>query len=209
MQLRIYTAAIALMALFAVPATQAAAAPLTAELEGDYAAALAWWGVASPPQCAGVTTELLPTDPYRDRDGVTATMRATQPKPGTIVSCHLYVFEDEIAHLSPCIKEVDLRHEVGHLLGYGHSDDSGSIMHAPPVVAVWCPADESAALAQMEHDRVAGERAAVTTEQLQQWVVRAERCRNLPRQPSERWQHCWRMTRYFRAEYERVVKEAP
>src|ERR1044072_6377529 len=32
----------------------AQAAPFPPELEADYAAALAWWGVSSPPQCASV-----------------------------------------------------------------------------------------------------------------------------------------------------------
>ena len=176
---------IALVAIFGLLlAVRAEAAPLTPELETDYSSALAWWGVVSPPQCASVTAELLPTDPFSAQDGIDAAARATQPKPGeTEVACHLYVFEPVS---SGCVEEMVIRHEVGHLLGYGHSKDPDSIMHEGINFEYWCP------------DRIDNLR----------WkhIVQQERCFSLPSTTSKtRLETCWKKSRRILAALLRII----
>lgn len=173
-------------ALVAVPA--AGAAPFTPELEADYAAALSWWGVTSPPQCASVTREVVPTDPFVAIDGPDAAARATQPAPGEVgVACDLYVFADR--ETTGCVEEAEIRHEVGHLTGHGH--EATGIMAPSLEVEVWCPqirAEEEAA-------GVAEQRAegwAATREAWKEWRAERSACRRA-RGPYRR--ECWRQVR--------------
>lgn len=123
---RLYLAA--LIAAFVIAAlcgaTGAKAASPVQELEADYPAALAWWGVASPPLCASVTLGVEATDPY----GEGAIARATQPESAGI-ACRLTILEDQWATLPTCGRTDTIRHEVGHLLGYGHSSDPDNVMY--------------------------------------------------------------------------------
>lgn len=157
-----------------VLAGSAQAAPFTPELEADYEAALAWWGVSTPPQCASVTRELLSSeDPYGER----VAARATQPAPGaTEVDCFVYVFASQLPE-SDCIREMIVRHEVGHLLGFGHSDNPRNIMSKDGIRASrWCP------------DPV---------EELR-WrhLLQRERCRSLPAHAPKRQRvYCWARSR--------------
>jgi hypothetical protein len=120
----------------AAPGAAQAAEPFTPELEADYTAALAWWGISSPPQCATVVREILPTNPFPEKRE-DAAMVATQPEPGkTQVFCQIVVFEDiyratktTFPVTAGCIIEHEMRHEVGHLTGLGHSDDPNDVMY--------------------------------------------------------------------------------
>lgn len=165
--------------LLALGVSEAQATPFTPELEADYVAALAWWGVASPPECASVTSEMLVSDPFTEEDGMPSAMRATEPSSGVVgFQCHLYVFEDALAEAraywnagAACIIEMDMRHEVGHLTGHGHSQDPTSIMHTPPEPSVWCPGAVEA-LAAKNHAIIAGQEWA-------SWRKRRGICRGL------------------------------
>lgn len=125
-----------LLAAFLVPPVAAQAEPFTPELEADYAAALEWWGVTSPPQCSSVTEELLPTDPFGSQDGGPGAARATQPEAGWYGPCNIYAFEDRLA--PGCQTKMIIRHEVGHLLGEPHSSDPESIMFPLLQEGFWC-----------------------------------------------------------------------
>lgn len=105
-------AVIALLALgisLGLGAPSASASIWTDEDEKVYQEALAYWGVTSPPLCSSVTRSIddLP-------DGIAG--QATQP--GWLQPCTLQID----AAVEPCGKAVVMRHEVGHLLGYGHSE---------------------------------------------------------------------------------------
>ena len=119
---------LAVFVLTVVGAGGAQADPFTPELEADYQAALAWWGVSTPPQCASVTRELLTVDEAAVEGHSGA---ATMPLPGdSDVACVLSLFEPDMSLKYPttCEREALMRHEVGHLLGYDDNDDQQSIM---------------------------------------------------------------------------------
>lgn len=114
--LRLILLALALAALCAAPAQ---AAPFTPELEADYAYAAEWWG-ATPTGCSSLTRETLPTLPD-DRGG-----EATRPVAGVAPAPCIIVIREG---LQPCEQREVVLHEYGHLLGYGHSEDPADIMY--------------------------------------------------------------------------------
>ena len=121
-------------------ASRAQAEPFTPTLESEYAAALAFWGASSPPQCEEVRLDVLPTDPGSTVAGEGAAAAATQPEPGVIYAwCELHVFADEFP-TGHCLQQEAMDHEVGHLFGYGHSEDVDNIMYPSLQPRVWCPA---------------------------------------------------------------------
>lgn len=166
-------AAVLAFVIVGLLAGSAQAAPFTPELNADYAAAQAWWGVSSPPLCSSVTKELLPTDPLGDG------ARATQP--ATLEPCQLIVYENAVR--PGCWEEMEIRHEVGHLLGYGHSTDPLSIMNADWSYTYWCPGDVEAAEA-----RAAAEAKAARRKSWSAWRLMRHGCRTA-RGPYE--QRCW------------------
>jgi len=143
----------------------AQAAPFTPELEADYSAALAWWGVTSPPLCSSVTREVEPTD----FQGEHAVARSTQPDPaGWGGACSMTVFEDGLANLraiygsgASCAIAITIRHEVGHLLGYGRSEDPTNIMHEPSPKTECIPALPPAPAATQPKGTVEEERERI------------------------------------------------
>jgi hypothetical protein len=129
-------------------ASRAQAEPFTPTLESEYAAALAFWGASSPPQCEEVRLDVLPTDP----GSTGAAAAATQPAPGVIYAwCELNVFADEFP-TGHCLQQEAMDHEVGHLFGYGHSEDVDNIMYPSLQPQIWCPPSE-------KHHRRKGSRA--------------------------------------------------
>lgn len=115
--------------LLAVVVPGASAEPFTPELEVEYHEALSAWGVSAPPACTAVTLEVVSDDAI----GLETNGRATQPL-GESIPCRLELSE-EVAYETPhCMRLSVLEHEVGHLLGWGHSPSPNSIMapSSPP-----------------------------------------------------------------------------
>lgn len=107
--------------LLALPAS-ALARPFDDADTAHYNEALAYWGVSAPGACATLTASVEDL-----REGIGG--QATQPGPEeSDIACSLRISDS----LLPCQERAVMRHEVGHLLGYAHSDDPNSFMHSPP-----------------------------------------------------------------------------
>jgi hypothetical protein len=131
-------AIVALVSLLAL-AGPAHAEPFNPTLEAEYQSALAFWGVSAPPQCEEVRKEVLPTDPWATVPDEGAAADAFQPVPGTTYEwCELNVFADKFP-TGACLQQETMDHEVGHLLGNGHSEDVTNIMYPSLQPWVWCP----------------------------------------------------------------------
>lgn len=123
MRLRIYLLATSLLCL-AIPAC-AAAAPFGPAEEIAFQEAAAYWGQA-PTLCTSIAKEIVPSGSLGvDEEGRDVKGRATQPT-GLPVACGVWVEEEALGpHLCTY-----MRHEYGHLLGYGHEDTELSQMPA-------------------------------------------------------------------------------
>lgn len=182
-------------------AADAQATPPTPEVEADYAAAVAWWGGPST-QCTTITLEMQPTD----FEGEGKTARATQPRPGEIVACTIWIFEDKWSAESTCEREMVLRHEVGHTRGLGHDETDPASIMAPTISAeAWCgedpPATESTTSSQQP--LTSGEATAGATEQTmvqRELATARQRCTRM-RLGTGRAKRCWGWARQLRREY--------
>lgn len=121
-----------LMMLMLIGAESVQAVPFDEQEMAVYQEALVWWG-ATPAGCSGIDFQTV----ARTELQANALGEATQPEPGEYKLCKLWVADD----LESCELPAIMRHEVGHLLGYGHSPDPDNIMYpAPP--QWWCTAEQ-------------------------------------------------------------------
>lgn len=123
----------------------ATAAPFTPQMQYAYELAVNHWGT-EPTGCTSIDFEIVDDDTMPDREG-----EATQPQPGQHIPCHMYI-RRYLAQPRMFIRMCAVvRHEVGHLLGFGHSEDPRSVMY--PYVTI--PPSEcwTAGLYVMNHPR--------------------------------------------------------
>lgn len=151
------------------PTVAAGAEPFNAALESEYRAALQAWGVAGEPiRCSSVDRSVVPMAELQ------ANGRATQPEPGALVPCVLLI----AAEVRPCDLTEVMLHEVGHLLGYSHSDNPASIMYN----------DASRQGYRCWLEGIERERSAIVNQQA--------KCRRFRPGPRYRW--CWVRAREWR-----------
>lgn len=120
--------ALGIAALVLLWAPAADASSFTPEAETAYAYAVSFWELGEPSGCTSISKELFHVEP-----GINYSGEATRPRPGEHIPCLLRVQEG----LEPCALTGVMVHEVGHLLGMGHSENPRSPMY-PGNSSLWC-----------------------------------------------------------------------
>lgn len=125
-QLRSFIVAVLALLVLCAPAR---AAPFTPELERAYSVATRWWG-ETPTECSSLDREIVADDEMPEDTEGWATIPGDEPVP-----CVLYIRRALAAPRSFERACAVTLHEVGHLLGYDHSDDPRNVMY-PDLVAI-------------------------------------------------------------------------
>jgi hypothetical protein len=133
-------ATIVLIILVAVPTT-AQAAPFPPRLNFAYSLATGYWG-QTPQACASIDKQIVPPGSLGNPlSNFAISGRATQPAedaPPSSVDCILWI---DRAYAEPIIFDLlcaVMVHNVGHLLGKGHSEDPRDVMHESIPVPELC-----------------------------------------------------------------------
>jgi hypothetical protein len=176
------------MAMWALAVPSGSTAqPFDPPAQADFVAALGWWGVTSFPNCSSLTMEMVPPGSLGAAAG-----KATQPA-GTPVPCHLWIIEG----MPQCEEQGVLDHEVGHLLGYGHSPDPGSIMN--PDEHLLCEQEEVQEARAIFARRIAAER--------RHYRRFVRHCRLLL--ANDRRHRCWTGAHWVRETLRETIEEVP
>jgi hypothetical protein len=131
----------ALLVAMVVPMATAQAAPFPPRLNFAYNLATDYWG-ETPQACASIDKEVVPAGSLGNPlTGFAISGRATQPpidaSPGS-VDCVLWI---DRAYAEPIIFDLlcaVMVHDVGHLLGKGHSEDPNDVMNESIPVPEMC-----------------------------------------------------------------------
>lgn len=142
--------AFAIAALGFLAAPPASAAPFPARLDFAYELAVSYWG-EEPSTCSAVDREVVPHGSLGSLETKLIAGLATQVPPETApgsVACILWIdrtYAQPVLFSGLCAL---MFHEVGHLLGMGHSSDPASVMNENPAIPPVC-ADKGNELSRM------------------------------------------------------------
>lgn len=134
--------AFAIAALGFLAAPPASAAPFPARLDFAYELAVGYWG-QEPSACSAVDREVVPHGSLGSLETKLIAGLATQVPPETApgsVDCILWIdrsYAQPVLFSGLCALMI---HEVGHLLGMGHSADPASVMNEKPAIPPICAA---------------------------------------------------------------------
>lgn len=190
--------ALLLSVLFLLPVASAHADPFTPEVETYYASAIQYWG-HEPTLCTTITKEVRDGS-LEESDGLPVIGLGTQPiaEKGR-EACFITV--DAIVEPWQLCRIV--RHEVGHLEGFGHSGDPTNIMYpyiTREQVAPGCPEPPPAPAGYEPHPFIQDLMASYNN-----WQYRVARCHMMATKVSHRRATlCWETARVYRWEYEEV-----